>query len=215
MKLDKIFQFFVPKETKFQHLFREASENLVKTAELLNQMVNEPDSEKRNKFVKTIKDAERAGDQITKRLYQALNSTYITPFDREDIYDLVSKTDSIVDLIYTSAKRMALYDLREVPMEFKEIARLIVLASNEIHYIFEGLKDAHTLAKYSKSLHVISDIEGKSDDINHQYLAKLFKEESNGVELIKRKDILNSLEKAIDRCDDVADIINTILVKYA
>ena len=215
MKLDRIFQFLVPKEGKFFPLFKEASNNLVFTSNLLLEMVNEPDQIKRNDYVSRIKDAEHEGDRITKKLFQTLNSTFITPFDREDIFKLVSKTDSIVDLTYTTAKRLLLYNIKVVPVEFIEMTALLVKASNVINNIFDGLTDPRSLSKYKELTHEISSIEGQSDDINFKYLAELFQFETDGIELIKKKDILNSLEKAIDRCDDVADVISTIIVKYA
>jgi predicted phosphate transport protein (TIGR00153 family) len=215
MKIDRFFQFLVPKEGKFFPLFKEASTNLVFTSNLLLQMVNEPDQQKRNDYVAKIKDAEHEGDRITKKLFKTLNSTFITPFDREDIFNLVSKTDSIVDLTYTTAKRLLLYNIKTVPAEFIEMAGMLVKASNVINTIYDGLTDPRALSKYKELCHEISEIEGASDEINYNYLAKIFQTESDGVELIKKKDILNSLEKAIDRCDDVADVISTIIVKYA
>jgi uncharacterized protein Yka (UPF0111/DUF47 family) len=102
-----------------------------------------------------------------------------------------------------------------VPAEFIEMTELLVKASNVINNIYDGLTDPRNLSKYKELTHEISTIEGQSDDINFKYLAMLFQFETDGVELIKKKDILNSLEKAIDRCDDVADVISTIIVKYA
>ena len=81
--------------------------------------------------------------------------------------------------------------------------------------MFNGLKDVHSLLQYKDSCRLIHDIESQSDEINHEYLAKIFQEETNGIELIKKKDILTSLEKAIDRLEDVADVIQTIIIKNA
>jgi len=215
MKLDKIFSFFAPKEGKFYPLFKDASANLIIASEHLVALMKEQDPEKREVWVQKIKEAELVGDQIAKNLFLALNSTFITPFDREDIYALISSTDSVVDLINGTAKRVHLYHVKEIPSELSEMANCIHLASIEINTTFNGLRDVLNLSKYKDNCHRISEIEELGDEINHKYTAKLFQEEKDAIELIKKKDVLQSLEKAIDRCDDVADIISSVIVKIA
>jgi len=215
MKLDKIFSFLAPKEGKFYPLFKDASANLIVASELLVALMNEPDPEKREVLVQKIKEAELVGDQIAKNLFMALNSTFITPFDREDILELISATDSVVDLINGTAKRLHLYHVREIPAEFIEMANAIHHASIEINTTFNGLRDVLNLSKYKENCHKISEIEEMGDEINHKYLAKLFQEEKDAIELIRKKDILASLEKAVDRCDDVADVIISVIIKIA
>jgi predicted phosphate transport protein (TIGR00153 family) len=215
MKLDKIFSFLAPKEGKFYPLFKDASANLIIASELLVELMNEPSPEKREVLGQKIKESELVGDQIAKNLYKSLNSTFITPFDREDIYDLIHATDSVVDLIFGSAKKIHLYHVKEIPQEFRDMADAILRASIEINTTFNGLRDVLNLAKYKDNCNKISEIEEYADDINHRYLAKLFQEESDAIELIKKKDILQALEKAVDRCDDVADIISSVIVKIA
>ena len=215
MKLDKIFQILVPKDKKFYPLFKEASTNVVAAAVLLTEMVRNDHNSERAEYVAKIKDLEHLGDNYTKTLLKELNKTFITPFDREDILELANRLDGVVDLINTTAKRIVLYNLTEIPSEFIEMADLILTCAKEIDSIFNGLKDVHSLLQYKDSCRLIHDIESQSDDINHEYLAKIFQEETNGIELIKKKDILTSLEKAIDRCEDVADVIQTIIIKNA
>lgn len=215
MKLDKIFQILVPKDKKFYPLFKEASTNVVAAAVLLTEMVRNGHNSERAEYVAKIKTLEHIGDDYTKTLLKELNRTFITPFDREDILELANRLDGVVDLINTTAKRIVLYNLTEIPSEFIEMADLILTCAKEIDSIFNGLKDVHSLLQYKDSCRLIHDIESQSDDINHEYLAKIFQEETNGIELIKKKDILTSLEKAIDRCEDVADVIQTIIIKNA
>lgn len=215
MKLDKVFSFIAPKEGKFYPLFKDASANLIVAAELLVEFMNEPSHEKRKVLGDKIKEAELVGDQIAKNLYKTLNSTFITPFDREDIFDLIHDTDSVVDLIFGSTKKIVLYEPKEIPQEFKDMAEAIHKASIEINTAFNGLRDVLNLSKYKDNVRKISEIEEYGDDINHKYLAKLFHEEKDAIELIKKKDIFDSLEKAVDRCDDVADIISAVIIKIA
>jgi len=215
MKLDKIFSFLAPKEGKFYPLFKDASANLIVGAELLVEFMNEPSPEKRDALGLKIKEAELVGDQIAKNLYKALNGTFITPFDREDIFSLIHDTDSVLDLIFGAAKETHLYKIKEIPQEFREMADAIYRASIEINTAFNGLRDVLNLSKYKDNCHKIGEIEEHADDINHRYLAKLFDEEKDAIELIKKKDVIAALEKAVDRCDDVADILSSIIIKIA
>ena len=215
MKLDKIFSYLAPKEGKFYPLFKDASANLIIGAELLVEFMNEPDPGKREILGHKIKEAELVGDQIAKNLYKTLSSTFITPFDREDIFELIHATDSVLDLMYGAAKQTYLYKLREIPNEFREMADTIRKASIEINTAFNGLRDVLNLSKYKDNCHKIGELEEHADDINHRYLAMLFEEEKDAIELIKKKDILAALEKAVDRCDDVADILSSVIIKIA
>jgi uncharacterized protein len=215
MKLDKIFSFLAPKEGKFYPLFKDASANLIIAAELLVELMNEPSAEKREVLGQKIKEAELVGDQIAKNLYTTLSGTFITPFDREDIFSLIHATDSVVDLMFGAAKETHLYKIREIPQEFREMADAILKASIEINTAFNGLRDVLNLSKYKGNCHRIGEIEEHADDINHRYLAKLFEEEKDAVELIKKKDVIAALEKAVDRCDDVADILSSVIIKLA
>lgn len=215
MKLDKIFSYLAPKEGKFYPLFKDASANLIVGADLLVEFMNEPSADKREVLGQKIKEAELVGDQIAKNLYMALSSTFITPFDREDIFELIHATDSVLDLMHGAAKQAHLYKVKVIPQEFRDMAGLIRSASIEINTAFNGLRDVLNLSKYKDNCHRIGEIEELADDINHRYLAKLFQEETDAIELIKKKDVLAALEKAVDRCDDVADILSSVIIKIS
>jgi hypothetical protein len=215
MKLDKIFSYLAPKEGKFYPLFKDASANLIVGADLLVEFMNEPSAERREVLGQKIKEAELVGDAIAKNLYMALSSTFITPFDREDIFELIHATDSVLDLMHGAAKQAHLYKVKEIPREFRDMAGLIRSASIEINTAFNGLRDVLNLSKYKDNCHRIGEIEEQADDINHRYLAKLFQEEKDAIELIKKKDVLAALEKAVDRCDDVADILSSVIIKIS
>lgn len=103
----------------------------------------------------------------------------------------------------------------EIPSEFREMADVIRKASIEINTAFNGLRDVLNLSKYKDNCQRIQELEEQADDINHRYLAKLFQEEQDAIELIKKKDILAALEKAVDRCDDVSDILSSVIIKIA
>lgn len=215
MKLDRIFSFLVPKDRKFFPLFIEAAENLVLTSELLVKLIRENDLQKREEYINLIKKAEKNGDNITHALMDELNSTFITPFDREDIHELASTLDSVVDFIHSTSKRIYFYKLRSFPNEFVTIADLIHDANKEILTVMRGMKDTAGLIKHKDSCIRISEIESEVDDIYQAYLADLFENETNAIDLIKKRDILASLEKAIDKCDDVGNVFSAIMIKMS
>jgi uncharacterized protein len=213
MDLDKIFSFLVPKDRKFFPLFIQAANNLVLASELMIKLIRESDLEKRLDYMKAIRDAEHVGDDITRKLLEELNGTFITPFDREDIHELIGKMDGIVDYINAASKRIHFYKMSTFPLEFVEIADLIHSANKEIQMVLQNVKNVNDFKKYSDSCDKISEMESKVDDIYQSYLARLFETEVNAIDLIKKRDILTALEKAIDKCDDVANVFSTLIVK--
>jgi predicted phosphate transport protein (TIGR00153 family) len=215
MKLDKIFQFLVPKDKKFFPLFCDASANLVNCTTEFQKLLNFSHEEERTELVKRVKKLEKIGDKITMSIIDELNSTFITPFDREDIQKLANRIDNVVDLVNTSAKRIQLYKLNEIPPVFHQMAELLIEASREIDIVVRGLKNIHSIIDFKDHIVRISELENESDVLNYSYLSEIFDTETNAISLIKKRDILISLEKAMDRCEDVADILNTIQVKYA
>jgi predicted phosphate transport protein (TIGR00153 family) len=213
MELDRIFSFLVPKDRKFFPLFNEVADNLVLASELLIKLLSETDFAKRSDYIKAISDAEHVGDDLTRKLMNELNQTFITPFEREDIHVLVDNMDSIVDLIHGASKRIHMYNLSVFPKEFMQIALIIQAAVLEIQMILRNVKNVNDFKLYLASCIKISEMESEVDDIYQSFLANLFENEMNAIELIKKRDILAALEKAIDRCDDVAKIFSTLIVK--
>lgn len=213
MKLDTIFSFLVPKDRKFFPLFNETADNLVFASELLIKLIRENNFEKRHELVKAIKESELIGDRLTHKMLDELNGTFITPFDREDIHSLVNTMDSVVDYINSAAKRIDLYKLLKFPEEFVLVVDLILEANKEIQKVLRNVKNVNDFKLYSDSCIKISKLETQVDDIYQSYLSNLFEEESNAIDLIKKRDILTALEKSIDKCDDVANIFSALIVK--
>jgi uncharacterized protein len=213
MNLKMLFNFMVPKDRRFFPMFTLAADNMVDTSELLIKLIREVDIEKRTEYVISIRDAEHKGDEITKSLLQELNGTFITPFDREDIHELISNMDSVVDLIHTISKRIHLYKLPQFPHEFVKVADCIHDACKEIQHVLHNTRAASDFLKYQASYIKISQLESVADDLYQQFIMELFDKEENAIQLIKKRDILVSLEKAIDKCEDVGSIFSAIMVK--
>lgn len=215
MKLDRIFQVLVPKDKKFYPLFCQASANLVECTRAFKDLLLATDDNSRNDLVKKVKKLEKAGDKITVSIFDELNSTFITPFDREDIHKLTNRIDTVVDLINTSARRIQLYKLYEIPDVFHKMADLLIAAADEINTVTLGLNDVHHIQQFKENCIRIGELENESDVLNYSFLSEIFDNETNAISLIKKRDILNALEKAMDRCEDVSDVFLTIIVKYA
>ena len=213
MELDRIFSFLVPKDRKFFPLFNKVADNLVVASELFIKLLGEADSGKRMEYIKAIQDAEHVGDDLTRTLMNELNATFITPFEREDIHVLVDKMDSIVDLLHGASKRIHMYNLSVFPKEFMQIAVIIHAAVLEIQLVLRNVKSVNDFKLYINSCIKIGGMETEVDDIYQSFLANLFENEMNAIELIKKRDILAALEKAIDRCDDVAKVFSTLIIK--
>ena len=213
MKLDKIFGFLVPKDRKFFPLFNDAADNLVLASELLIKLVRERDLTQRLEYMKQIKDVEHIGDDITRKLLYELNGTFITPFDREDIHKLINNMDDVVDYIHAASKRIHFYKVSNFPEEFIQIADRIHSANKEIQNVLRSVRSVNDFKNHVQSCEKIGEYESEVDDIYQEYLSRLFDEEINAIDLIKKRDILTTLEKAIDKCDDVGNIFSSLIVK--
>lgn len=215
MKLDKFFQLLTPKDKKFYPMFCEASDNLVKCSLVFRELLNCTDENTKMEYVVNIKKLEKVGDRITTSIFDELNSVFITPFDREDIQQLANRIDNVVDILNACAKRLQLYRLPEIPPVFLEMADLVVKAAHEINEVTLGLNNLHTINRFKVNCETIGRLENESDALNYSFLAEIFDTETNAITLLKKRDILNSLEKAMDYSEDVADVFQTIIVKHA
>jgi len=216
MNIDTILKFFVPKDHAFFPLFERDAQNLIKTAEVLKQLMGTEDPEQQMVYIKQIKELERIGDEITHTIFDQLNKSFITPFDREDIQELASNIDDVVDSINGVGQRIRLYKPKAFISVFSEIAEVIYQASKEIEFSVYSLKDAvSNKDKIIQSCITINTLENKGDDLYHLGISSIFEHEKDPFELIKMKEILETLEKSVDKAEDISDAIKTILVKMA
>lgn len=207
---------FTPKEPKFFPLLRGLSDTLLEASELMIECVQIENHAERVEFYRKIKEKERAGDKLSKKIFQELNTTFITPFDREDIHHLANRLDDVTDGINSAGKRIALYNPKRLPKEALTISNLIKEASICIGKAVGELdvlkKNAATITRHCSELH---NIENRADDVYEEFVIHLFEEEKDGIELIKNKEIMYELEKVTDVAEQVGKIIKTIIVKYA
>jgi len=216
MNFDKFLKFFVPKDDSFFPLFENDAQNLITACISLKKLLNAEDEEKRSKYIKKIKDIEHHGDEITQQIYDQLNRSFITPFDREDIHELATNIDDVVDSIKGVSRRINLYRPKEVSLIFGEIAEVLHQAGIEVEISVNGL--SHPGSKKEIILEAcrnLNKLEKKADDLYHSGIRTLFEEEKDAIELIKKKDILETLEKCVNKAENISDTIKEILIKMA
>lgn len=215
MALNNIFNFFVPKDKKFFPLFEQAGTNCVEMAKILNEIVNTSDLNRRKELTKKLEDLEHKGDDITHQIYLELGKNFITPFDREDIHALASSLDDVADYIDDSSTRMELYKVDTVTDAMRDLASLLVEGTEQVAKAMYELKDIKNIRNITDSCVRINSIENKADYIFDKAVADLFEFEKDAITLIKYKEVLSAMESATDKCEDVANVLESILVKNA
>ena len=213
MRLDNFLQILVPKDKKFFPLFEKASANLVDISVVLNELVNTPARDTRRELIKKIEQLEHIGDGISHQIFHELSSTFITPFDREDIHTLAAAIDDVVDNIHGAAKRMELYNVDEMTTPMIKLAELVLKGAQELNVAVCVLKNMKNIDLIKEACVRINSIENHADDIFDNAIGQLFENEKDAVKLIKMKEILSTLETATDMCEDAANVLQSIIVK--
>lgn len=216
MNIDKFLKFFVPKDHSFFPLFESDAQNLVKAADLLRILMASTTLEDHDRLNKEIKDVEHIGDEITDEIFEQLNKSFITPFDREDIHELAATIDDVVDSINGISRRICLYKPKKLIPVYKEMAEMIYSAALEIEASIHCLKDpAANKNKIITACEKVSEIEHKADELYFDGVSELFEKEEDTKELLKNNKILDILERCVDEEEDVTDTLRAILIKMA
>jgi len=202
----------IPKEEKFFQLFKEMTTNIIDGAKLLKDMLDnfENPAESQRK----IKDVEHKGDSITHQIIQKLNKTFITPLDREDIYSLASKLDDILDLIDASSQRVIMYNVESIPSEAKSLGFIILQSCLAVDKAVAMLGKRSNDQIFELCVE-INALENEADRVSREAISRLFDEEKDPINLLKWKEIFETLEKATDKCEDAANILESVVVKNA
>ena len=200
-------------ESVFFDLFKEASAKLTEAGEVFYDLVeNYEDVEKK---VARVKDIETACDVQTHKMLRKLNESFVTPFDREDIYNLSRSMDDIVDCLEEVSNRFVVFDIKSLRPEALEMTKLIVRAIKELSVMFEHLDKLKTSKIVMEQIIEVNNIENEGDALYHDALQKLFREEKDPIELIKWMHILEKLEESLDSCENVANLAEGAVMKYA
>lgn len=208
-------KLLAPKNKIFYELFEEMAENVAKMSNMLSQVVNETDFDRRAALISQMEDLEHACDEVTHRLFTELGRNFITPFDREDIHFLASALDDIADYIYASGKKINFYRVNPNDTGLHKLAEIIDQSVKEVKKAVVELRNMKNMRQITESLVKINSMENQADDIFDMSIERLFATEPDAKEVIKKREIYQVMETATDKCEDAANVIESIIVKYA
>jgi hypothetical protein len=206
----------IPREEKFFDLFEEQAANLLKGAQILLRCFEQYTSlDAAYVASKEIREIEHTGDSLVHDIVARLNKSFVTPLDREDIYELTCRLDDVLDYVDAVAERLIIFQIQKPTPYATELSRIIVRASEEISQAMRLLRNLRDVETISRQCAKINQLENDADQVLREAFTNLF--QGNGLDpisVIKWKDIYEHLETASDKCEDVANVIDTVIVKY-
>lgn len=210
-------KLFSPKDRVFYGLFEEATTNLMEMGHAFVAALNESDTTKRNMALRGLDDLEHKNDEVTHRIFIELGRNFITPFDREDIHSLATALDDVADFIWGSSKRILYYNVSHIDETMKQMAGIILESIQTLHVGVGELRNMKNIKAITDCCVKVNSLENDADELLDQAIVRLFdgSEEISAIELIKRKDLYEEMETVTDKCEDAANVIESIIIKYA
>ena len=215
MKVDAIIKWFMPKEERFHELLAKDTENLLKAARIFSEMAKSASLEERRVKVVQLKALEHDGDQITRQIFEALNSSFITPLDREDIRSLATDLDDIVDFVEGVGQSLILFGLSGSPEALRQFAEILVAMTVEIQRATEMVWDLSNEGDIHTALVRVSELENQADRLYATVIADLFRDDRNPIEILKWKEVYDGLEAACDLCKEFTHTLGNVIIKNA
>ena len=212
-----LFGKLLPRDGNFFEMFNQHAERIVSAARAFSQMVEHyADVGKREEYNRAVDDAERSADRITHEVNKTLHKTFITPIDREQIHTLINTMDDVADLIQDSAETMALYDVHHTTEEIVRLTDLSVRCCERVRHavsLLSEVADPATAEAALKTCEEIDQLESEADRVMRSAMSKLFREQQDVREIIKLKAVYELLETITDKCEDVANIVEGIVLE--
>lgn len=206
----------MPREGRFFSLFDSHAKLIVDGAQALVEVLRHYDErEERDAGIKTIEDAEHAADRITHETVQLLHTTFVTPFDRDDIHRLISRMDDVLDLMQDTGESMVLYDIQRITPAATRLAELLLHCAERVQAavgLLASMADAPAILKICQE---IDRLESDADKVMRSAISDLFRSENDVRQVIKLKAVYESLESATDKCQDVANVIESVVLENA
>ncbi|MBK5271465.1 MAG: DUF47 domain-containing protein [Bacteroidia bacterium] len=215
MPLNSFLKIFMPKNKVFYELFEKVAGNVAKMGSMLREVVAETDFDKRATLITQVEDLEHANDELTHSIFTELGRNFITPFDREDIHYLASSLDDIADYIYAAAKKINFYRVNPNDMGMQKMSELIEQSAKQVQIAVTALRDMKNMRGITEALVKINSVENQADDIFDMSIEKLFANEPDAKEVIKKREIYQVMEIVTDKCEDASNVIESIIIKYA
>jgi predicted phosphate transport protein (TIGR00153 family) len=214
-----LFGKLLPREGNFFEMFNQHADRIVEAARAFSNLVaNYNDLHLREQYNREVDNAERAADRVTHDVNRLIHKTFITPIDRDQIHKLINTMDDVCDLIQDSAETMALYDVRHMTDEITRLTDLSVRCCERVKeavYMIGKLTDGPTAEAALKTCEEIDKLESDADRVMRSAMSKLFREEPDVREVIKLKAIYELLETITDKCEDVANVIEGIVLEHS
>jgi uncharacterized protein len=201
---------FMPREDEYFALFTEMTAQIQDGADTLVTMMHDT-SGNLESYMKKIKNAEHNCDELTHKITTKLNKSFITPFDREDIYMLVVALDDVLDYIDAGARAILMYDIRQINDHAKQFAKVIQSLAIELHSAISILAKPNGMNQHIVEIH---RLENEADDVYFRAIGELFRNPTDAIAIIKWKEVYEILESATDRCESVANIIESVILKH-
>jgi len=216
MKFSEIFHLMVPKDGKFFPLFESTGDVMVDVSKQLHSLISANTVEERQTYFSLIKKLENDADDITATITNELNKTFVTPFDREEIHELTITMDDVIDAIYGVSQKIRLYVPKTHSAQLVELSALMVYTSERVRVAVGLLRDARknrdTLAL---ACNEIQDLEHQADELYYKGMMDIFQNETDAIELVKKKEILTDIERAFDKAKEISNVLRAILIKLA
>ena len=214
-----LFGKLLPREGNFFEMFNQHAARIVEAAQAFSRLVaNYGDADMREQYTREVDEAERAADRVTHEVNRLVHKTFITPIDRDQIHTLINTMDDIADLIQDSAETMSLYDLRQVNDEITRLADLSVKCCERVKEavaMIGDLSEARTAEAALKTCEEIDRLESDADRVMRAAMSRLFREEPDVREVIKLKAVYELLESITDKCEDVANVVEGIILEHS
>jgi len=208
-------KIFLPKDRIFYSLFEEVAGNVAQMGNALKAVIHEPDFDKRAGLISKVEDLEHANDELTHRIFTELGRNFITPFDREDIHYLATSLDDICDYTYATAKKINFYKINPNDAGIQKMGELIEQGCEVISVAVKELRNMKNMRNITDALIKVNSIENQADDIFDLSIDRLFETEPDAKEVIKKREIYQVMELVTDKCEDAANVIESIIIKYA
>jgi uncharacterized protein len=215
MRGDSIVKWFMPKEEQFHELLARDTQNLVKASQLFAEVAASTQLDERRAKKDQLKAIEHEGDLITREIFEALNSTFITPLDREDIAMIAGNLDDILDYMESVAHNLVLFELHDSPEPLRRFASILGTLVEQIDTVTKQIWDLGNAKEINAHIIRISELENEADTLYSTVIADLFKSGKNPIEILKWKEVYDGLENACDECRDYTHAIGNIVVKNA
>jgi predicted phosphate transport protein (TIGR00153 family) len=215
MKADALIKRFMPKQERFHELLDKDTQNLRKAAQLFSEIASSASLEERRVRAVRLKALEHEGDQITRQVFEALNSSFITPFDREDIRAIAMDIDDILDFLEGVGQSLVLFELHEAPEALRQFAAILVSMVEEIDRATGMVWNMANERQIHEAIVHISELENQADSLYNTVIADLFKHGRDPIEVLKWKEVYDSLENACDECKDFTHNLGNVVLKNA